>query len=207
MSPLIRLRTARDQLWRTLYFRQFIASRNSECILREGQCFLQPCVSKGYVREYTSSPDLKKAKQGLSHVVRTTSTWQKEGNGRQQNKREIVNGRKENLLLDIATAKNTGRSISKKAVEMELAWLKDPMELARRVARLLSGGEPGIAATLVREAQGRRIECAVAWNHLMQYCMNQGAPLAAFKFYNDVRDKPELRLLTFLMTCLLTSYR
>lgn len=91
------------------------------------------------------------------------------------------------LLLDIATGKEAARSVSPKAVEMEIKWLKDPKELANRVARLLKGGKAAMAAALVRRAQKEGMECMVAWNHLMEHCMDRGAPVAAFKFYNDVR--------------------
>ncbi|EAU38255.1 predicted protein [Aspergillus terreus NIH2624] len=79
-----------------------------------------------------------------------------------------------------------GRSVSSKVVELELKWLKDPRALADRVARLLSADDVPLAAALVRSAQKERMECSVAWNHLLEYCMNKRAPRAAFKFYNDV---------------------
>ena len=77
-------------------------------------------------------------------------------------------------------------SVSGKVVQMELRWLKDPRALADRVARMLRSGNIALAADLVRTAQRQKMECSVAWNHLMSYSMEQGEPLAAFKFYNDV---------------------
>lgn len=77
-------------------------------------------------------------------------------------------------------------SISYKSIQMELKWLEDPRALADRVARILRGGDPAKAAALVRQAQKEGKKCDVAWNHLLQYCMERGHPIAALKFYNDV---------------------
>ncbi|KAL1981170.1 hypothetical protein VTN96DRAFT_3017 [Rasamsonia emersonii] len=93
------------------------------------------------------------------------------------------------VLLEIATGKEAALSVSPKAVELEIKWLKDPKELADRVARLLKGRKAAMAAALVRRAQKEGIECMVAWNHLMAHCMDRGAPLAAFKFYNDMKKR------------------
>lgn len=98
-------------------------------------------------------------------------------------------------LLDIAAAgtslKARGRAdltsrVNRKVVEMEIKWLQDPRALADRVARLLGAGNVALAAALVREAQKERMECSVAWNRLLEYCMENGRALAAFKFYNEV---------------------
>ncbi|KAL1968597.1 hypothetical protein VTN77DRAFT_1807 [Rasamsonia byssochlamydoides] len=93
------------------------------------------------------------------------------------------------LLQEIASGKNAACDVSSKAVDREIQWLKDPKELADRVARLLKGGDPAKAAALVRRAQKEGIECMVAWNHLMKHCMDRGAPLAAWKFYNDMKKR------------------
>ncbi|GES57417.1 pentatricopeptide repeat protein [Aspergillus terreus] len=95
-----------------------------------------------------------------------------------------------------------GRSVSSKVVELELKWLKDPRALADRVARLLSADDVPLAAALVRSAQKERMECSVAWNHLLEYCMNKRAPRAAFKFYNDMKKrgrKPNSRTYTIML--------
>lgn len=86
-----------------------------------------------------------------------------------------------------ATAKSPGAAtISRKTIEMELKWLEDPRALADRVARILQSGDPAKAAALVRQAQKSGKKCDVAWNNLLQYCMDRGHAQAAFKFYNDV---------------------
>lgn len=86
-----------------------------------------------------------------------------------------------------ATARSPGAAgISRKVIEMEMKWLEDPRALADRVARLLQSGDPAKAAALVRHAQKSGMRCDVAWNNLLQYCMDRGHAQAAFKFYNDV---------------------
>lgn len=105
------------------------------------------------------------------------------------------------LLLDIAAAatapKYTGKDkrapqVSSTAVQMELKWLQDPRKLADRVAELLRKRRAPMAVALIRQAQKQHMECGVAWNNLLEYCMNKGAPMAAFKFYNEVRGRPVL---------------
>ncbi|KAF7585688.1 hypothetical protein BBP40_010277 [Aspergillus hancockii] len=80
-------------------------------------------------------------------------------------------------------------TVSRKVVDMELRWLKDPRELSDRVARLLTAGDVPLAAALVRAAQQEQMECAVAWNHLIEYCLKQKQPKAAFKFYNEMKKR------------------
>lgn len=79
-----------------------------------------------------------------------------------------------------------GIRIKPKIVNEELKWLHDPRKLGDRVARILHSGEPALAAAIVRGATKQGLRCDVAWNHLLQYCMDQQSPQAAFKFYNDV---------------------
>ncbi|KAJ5112488.1 hypothetical protein N7532_000533 [Penicillium argentinense] len=100
--------------------------------------------------------------------------------------------RKENgrTLMDIASATTTtGATFSSKSIALELQWLTDPKTLADRVGRLLKAGDVAQAAALTREAQRRQIRCDQAWNHLMRYCMDEGYPDAAFKFYNDMKKR------------------
>ena len=73
-----------------------------------------------------------------------------------------------------------------KIINEELKWLNDPRKMADRVARILHSGNPALAAALVRAGTKQGMRCDVAWNHLLQYCMDQNHPQAAFKFYNDV---------------------
>ncbi|KAL1861995.1 hypothetical protein Plec18170_000819 [Paecilomyces lecythidis] len=118
------------------------------------------------------------------------------------------------LLLDIAkaatspkikrTTDGTGSAsvVSNKVVDMEIKWLQDPKELADRVARLLKGRQPALAAALVRRAQTDGMRCQVAWNHLLQHCMDRDAPHAAFRFYNEMKKrgrKPDDRTYTIML--------
>lgn len=78
-------------------------------------------------------------------------------------------------------------AISTKALDEEIRWLKDPMKLANRVLNLLiKDGQVEKAAALVRRAQKDGLNCIVAWNHLIDYEMQQGRTESALKFYNDV---------------------
>lgn len=76
--------------------------------------------------------------------------------------------------------------LTPKIINEELKWLNDPRKMADRVARILHSGNPALAAALVRAGTKQGLRCDVAWNHLLQYCMDQNHPQAAFKFYNDV---------------------
>ncbi|KKK26485.1 hypothetical protein ARAM_000275 [Aspergillus rambellii] len=92
--------------------------------------------------------------------------------------------------------------VSAKVVEMELKWLKDPRALADRIGMLLQADNIGLAAEIVRVAQSEKMECAVAWNHLIEYCMNKKNSAAAFKFYNDMKKrgrKPNSRTYTIML--------
>lgn len=81
---------------------------------------------------------------------------------------------------------NKGESVAKKAVEMELAWLKDRTVLAERVQRLLKQDNIAFAAELVRTAQRRHYDTQGAWNAILAYCFGKGHAEAAFRFWNDV---------------------
>ncbi|GAB1209876.1 hypothetical protein APSETT445_008664 [Aspergillus pseudonomiae] len=106
----------------------------------------------------------------------------------------------DDILLSIAKAGTSPKTreeldgtmsvrVSGKVVEMELKWLKDPRALSDRVARLLKADDVLLAVALVRTAQRERMECTVAWNHLMEYCMTKNNPKAALKFYNEMKKR------------------
>lgn len=109
--------------------------------------------------------------------------------------------KKENPKLLVAKA-GTSRSVrqqaadlirpkmSEKAIREELRWLKDPRQLEHRVLRLLSSHDLASATALVRGAQSQRIECMVAWNHLLKYLLTEEQPVAAFRLYNEVGPCP-----------------
>ncbi|CBF70550.1 hypothetical protein AN5927.2 [Aspergillus nidulans FGSC A4] len=86
-------------------------------------------------------------------------------------------------------AMNKGESVAKKAVEMELAWLKDRTVLAERVQRLLKQDNIAFAAELVRTAQRRHYDTQGAWNAILAYCFGKGHAEAAFRFWNDMKKR------------------
>ncbi|KAE8372718.1 hypothetical protein BDV26DRAFT_87936 [Aspergillus bertholletiae] len=107
---------------------------------------------------------------------------------------------RDDLLLTIAKAGTSPKTreelggsmsvtVSGKVVEMELKWLKDPRALSDRVARLLNANDILLAVALVRTAQKEHMECTVAWNHLMEYCLKKNNPQAALKFYNEMKKR------------------
>ncbi|KAH8691259.1 hypothetical protein BGW36DRAFT_349157 [Talaromyces proteolyticus] len=105
-------------------------------------------------------------------------------------RRDIEGSREEvDMLMELAKSRNLPESISSTVVNKELRWLKDPKDLAVRTARLLAAGQVQLAVALVRKAEMEKMECSVAWNRLLDYCFKRGAPLAAFKFYNDMKKR------------------
>jgi hypothetical protein len=94
------------------------------------------------------------------------------------------------MLTELAKGRDLPEGVRSTIVNKELQWLKDPKELSIRVARLLSAGQVPLAVAIVRRSESLRIDTSAAWNRLLDYCFKRGAPLAAFKFYNDVGLPP-----------------
>ncbi|RDW90765.1 pentatricopeptide repeat-containing protein [Aspergillus mulundensis] len=94
---------------------------------------------------------------------------------------------KESPLMLIAM--NKGPTVQKKAVEMELAWLKDRTVLAERVQRLLRQHDVAFAVELVRTAQRRGYDTQGAWNAILAYSFAQKDANAAFRFWNDMKKR------------------
>lgn len=90
------------------------------------------------------------------------------------------------MLEALAKTREMPESVSSTVVNKELKWLKDPKELATRIARLLQADQVALAIAMVRKAEALKMECTVAWNRLLAYCFEKSAPEAAFSFYNDV---------------------
>lgn len=72
------------------------------------------------------------------------------------------------------------------AANREVIWLTDRATLADRVEKVLHKRDALFAATLVRKAQRLGLGSTAAWNYLMEYCMKQNEPQAAWRFYNEV---------------------
>ncbi|KAJ5727726.1 hypothetical protein N7493_005546 [Penicillium malachiteum] len=106
------------------------------------------------------------------------------------------------LLMEIAQQKT--RATNQKHVRLEMAWLEDPLLLAQRVSSALAAGDPGMAASLAREAlrQHPGSKYTVAWNRIMHYCMDRGHPKPALRFFNDMKKragKPNPQTFTILL--------
>ncbi|KAJ5320081.1 hypothetical protein PENANT_c025G08262 [Penicillium antarcticum] len=86
--------------------------------------------------------------------------------------------------------------VPNKVITEELKWLSDPRDFAERVSRILHAGDPALAAALIRTGTKQGMRCDVAWNTLLQYCMDQNHPQAAFKFYNDMKKRGRRPLAT-----------
>lgn len=108
-------------------------------------------------------------------------------NLKKRQRREVRGDKQEaEKLMELAKGTGIPTGVSKVAVAKEIDWLKDPKELSTRVARLLQGNQAPMAVAMIRRAETRRLDTSVAWNQLLSYCFDRGAPLAAFRFYNDV---------------------
>jgi hypothetical protein len=104
---------------------------------------------------------------------------------------------------------------TRRQLEMELVYLRDPVKLADRVRSLLSsssssgGSNSGSgsgygdmdkaekAANLVRLAS-RRYACTVSWNHLINDQMRHGRVNAALKLFNEVSECEPVCLPSFI---------
>ncbi|KAI9934698.1 hypothetical protein MW887_000315 [Aspergillus wentii] len=126
---------------------------------------------------------------GEEAPVPVRTVWPKKqlDNSRPQNRTIPFNQlARSDQLLDIAT---NGAKVNRRKLAEELKWLPDPLSLAHRVGLLLKDHEVGFAAELIREAQKNQMNCLVAWNHLLEYCMEKDAQRAAFRFYNDMKKR------------------
>ncbi|RHZ44958.1 uncharacterized protein CDV56_101372 [Aspergillus thermomutatus] len=118
-----------------------------------------------------------------------------DGVPQQKQSRSLKKVDQDNSLLEIAMAGTSpdhgigAGNVSKKKVKMELKWLMDPKALADRVAKILKADNVALAVALVRTAQKENMECSVAWNHLLQYCMEKNQPKAAWKLYNEMKKR------------------
>ncbi|KAK2759429.1 hypothetical protein FQN54_002907 [Arachnomyces sp. PD_36] len=80
-------------------------------------------------------------------------------------------------------------SVPLRVIQEEMRWLKDPAELAKRVATLLAKHQVEKAEALTIQAQKDGANCIVAWNHLIDFHMKKGRSDAAFKTYNDMKKR------------------
>jgi hypothetical protein len=73
----------------------------------------------------------------------------------------------------------------RKRVVRRLKYVGDPYNLAQDVAATLGAGRYQ-EALLLTQLASRSVNCAVAWNHLIDWSMKQGKVRNALKLFNDV---------------------
>ncbi|ODM16526.1 hypothetical protein SI65_08033 [Aspergillus cristatus] len=89
------------------------------------------------------------------------------------------------------------------AANKEVIWLTDRATLAERVEKVLQKRDALFAATLVRKAQRLGLGSTAAWNYLMEYCMRENEPQAAWRFYNEMKKRgrqPNTRTYTLMLS-------
>ncbi|EED20565.1 pentatricopeptide repeat protein [Talaromyces stipitatus ATCC 10500] len=109
---------------------------------------------------------------------------------KRKQRREVV-GDKEDVdkLMELAKGKSLPAGVNSTVVSRELNWLKDPKELGIRIGILLQSDQVPLAVAMLRRAEAMKMETSAAWNRLFSYCFDRGAPLAAFRFYNDMKKR------------------
>lgn len=75
---------------------------------------------------------------------------------------------------------------SKRSLELELRYLKDPLKLADYTLSLLQKDGYKKAYELVKMSSKEDVACTVAWNHLIGYEMSNARVSNAVKLFNDV---------------------
>lgn len=107
---------------------------------------------------------------------------------REKQRREVVGNKEEvDKLVELAKGSGLPDGINSSVVARELHWLNDPKELGIRIGILLKANKVPLAIAMIRRAESMKMETSASWNRLLSYCFERGAPLAAFRFYNDVR--------------------
>lgn len=108
---------------------------------------------------------------------------------REKQRREVFGSKEEvDKLMELAKGKGLPDGVNSSVVTKELNWLQDPKELGIRIGRLLQANKVPLAVAMLRRAESMKMETSASWNRLLSYCFERGAPLAAFRFYNDVRN-------------------
>ncbi|KAE9567645.1 Pentatricopeptide repeat-containing protein 2 [Colletotrichum fructicola] len=77
----------------------------------------------------------------------------------------------------------------KRVVEKELAYSEDRWKIAQQVQAMLKTDRYEEAVLLVKEAS-KRDDCAVAWNHVLDYeLVTRKSPANAWKLFNDMKKR------------------
>ncbi|OKL57265.1 hypothetical protein UA08_07599 [Talaromyces atroroseus] len=149
--------------------------------------------SEQWDRNRERRPRVRQVGTGLEDSYRNVRLSETLSYSRKQKKRarrEIRGDNKEvDLLMELSKGRSLPEGVNPTVVNKELQWLKDPKELSNRVARLLDAGQVPLAVAMIRKSESLRIDSSAAWNRLLGHCFKRGAPLAAFKFYNDMKKR------------------
>ncbi|KAI9826116.1 MAG: hypothetical protein M1832_000565 [Thelocarpon impressellum] len=133
-------------------------------------------ISQGWMPSGTTSPVGKR----WTHAV-ATSAWER--------RPATTVPPRTKLGHDPAERTRGRREVGRRrAVQLELVYLKDPFKLAEHVRVSLRDGGFDKALDMVREAS-KDLACTVSWNHLMNYQMHQGKVSAALKTYNEMKKR------------------
>jgi hypothetical protein len=120
--------------------------------------------------------------------ARLAETQNYNRNLRGKQRREVLGNKEEvDKLMELARGNGVPDGVNSSVVARELHWLKDPKELGIRIGILLQANKVPLAVAMLRRAESMKMETSASWNRLLSYCFERGAPLAAFRFYNDVR--------------------
>ena len=76
------------------------------------------------------------------------------------------------------------------AIQKELRWLQDPLKFAEHVHYTLRCAKPAKALELCRAAS-RQLSCVVAWNHVVNWYMQNGRINDAMNVYNEMKKRAQ----------------
>ncbi|KAE8549934.1 hypothetical protein EYB25_008459 [Talaromyces marneffei] len=109
---------------------------------------------------------------------------------REKERREVAGNKEEvEMLMELAKGKGFPDGVNLSVVNRELHWLNDPKDFGIRIGLLLQAQKVPLAVAMIRRAESMKMETSAAWNRLLSYCFERGAPLAAFRFYNDMKKR------------------
>ncbi|KAK3074348.1 hypothetical protein LTR53_003277 [Teratosphaeriaceae sp. CCFEE 6253] len=93
--------------------------------------------------------------------------------------------------LDASSLETTSAAASRaRAVRKELQWLADPGKFADHVHYMLRSDRPEHALELCAAASVK-MQCVVAWNHCLDWHMQQGRIEDAMDIYNDMKKRAQ----------------
>ncbi|KAL1589625.1 hypothetical protein WHR41_01740 [Cladosporium halotolerans] len=107
---------------------------------------------------------------------------------------EVHEGRDIPATKGVQQSETKARGIqieNKKALEMELRWLKDPLKLSEHVKYTLRCEKPDKALDLCRVAS-KEMNCVVSWNAVIDWLMRKSKINDALKIYNEMKKRAQL---------------